>query len=288
MELFRALAVIVEPPAEETARVAEALELGALPTADEYTELFVFQLYPYASVYLGAEGMLGGEARDAISGFWRALGEMPPAESDHLAVMLALYARLVELEDAEGEVLHRAGWRRARKAYLWEHLLSWLPVYLYKLALLAPPFYRKWSEILMEALLAEATALGQQEALSLHLRGSHGLVDPREGDDAGEFCQSVLTPARSGMILSRSDLTKAGRKLGMGLRMGERKFILKALLAQDACAIFEWLIEEAAMWAKRHQKHRETLGKISVAWEEKSRAAASLLEELKLAAQEVA
>ncbi|HEX8421973.1 MAG TPA: hypothetical protein VF634_01095, partial [Pyrinomonadaceae bacterium] len=61
MELFRALAVLAEPPVPESARVADALALGALPEASEYTEVFVFQLYPYASVYLGAEGMLGGE-----------------------------------------------------------------------------------------------------------------------------------------------------------------------------------------------------------------------------------
>src|SRR5918992_4869148 len=117
MELFRALAVLAEPPTEEAARLAEALELGALPSADEYTELFIFQLYPYASVYLGAEGMMGGEALDRIAGFWRALGEMPPAEADHLSVMLALYARLVELEDDEGDAARRAGWRGARKAF---------------------------------------------------------------------------------------------------------------------------------------------------------------------------
>lgn len=288
MELFRALAVLAEPPTEETARVAEALELGVLPSADEYTELFIFQLYPYASVYLGAEGMMGGEARDAVAGFWRALGEMPPAEADHLSVMLALYARLVELEDEESGLSRRAGWRRARKAFLWEHLLSWLPVYLDKLVELALPFYGKWSEILMDALLAEAEALGSQESLSLHLRGSPGLIDPREeSEDAGDFCQSILTPVRSGMILTRADLIRAGRRLGMGLRMGERKFILKALLAQDARAIFDWLIEEAELWTKRHRQHLEVLPDISGVWEEKSKAAASLLKELKIAAQEV-
>ena len=36
--------------------------------------------------------MLGGEARDRIAGFWRALGLVPPPEPDHLAVMLGLYA----------------------------------------------------------------------------------------------------------------------------------------------------------------------------------------------------
>src|SRR3982750_3893746 len=102
MELFRALAVIAEPPTTATEQVAAALGLGPPADASAYTELFLLQLYPYASVYLGAEGMLGGEARDRVAGFWRALGETPPVEPDHLAVMLALYARLVEMEGGEG------------------------------------------------------------------------------------------------------------------------------------------------------------------------------------------
>src|SRR3982751_5490214 len=132
MELFRALAVLVEPPVAEAARVAEALELGPMPGAATYTELFVFELYPYASVYLGAEGMLGGEARDRVAGFWRALGETPPAEPDHLSLMLALYARLVEMEEHAAVGVRRETWRGARKAFLWEHILSWLPLYLDK------------------------------------------------------------------------------------------------------------------------------------------------------------
>src|SRR5215207_483882 len=134
MEIFRALAVFAEPPERAgLGRVAEALGLGAVPGSSAYTDTFVFQLYPYASVYLGAEGMMGGEARDRVAGFWRALGLAPPAEADHLSVMLALYARLCELEAAEQDAPRRESWRAARKAFLWEHLLSWLPAYLDKL-----------------------------------------------------------------------------------------------------------------------------------------------------------
>lgn len=281
MELFRALAVIVEPPTKETAAVAAALELGELPTADEFTELFVFQLYPYASVYLGAEGMMGGEARETVAGFWRALGQMPPAEVDHLAVMLALYARLTELETHERERARRSGWHGARKAFLWEHLLSWLPAYLSKLAEIAPPFYAKWGEVLMAALLAEASALGKQESLPLHLREAPGLIDPRADARVEDFQQSILTPARFGGILTRTDLTRAARTIGVGLRMGERRFTLKALFAQDALGLFDWLIAEARQWQKLHRRDRETLGAISQAWEERALAAALLLEELK-------
>ena len=64
MELFRSLAVLSEVPSPESEIAAAALELGSLPSRAEYTDLFEFQLYPYASVYLGDEGMMGGEARD--------------------------------------------------------------------------------------------------------------------------------------------------------------------------------------------------------------------------------
>ncbi|MGB6001692.1 MAG: molecular chaperone TorD family protein, partial [Thermoanaerobaculia bacterium] len=122
MEVFRALASLIEPTGPESQRLADLLELGPLPDGPQLSELFLFQLYPYASVYLGAEGMMGGEARDCIAGFWRALALDPPAEPDHLAVMLALYARLAELEDAAEDNRQREAWRQARRAFLWEHL----------------------------------------------------------------------------------------------------------------------------------------------------------------------
>src|SRR5947209_19489328 len=103
MELFRALAVLAEPPERpEVARLAELLDLGKPPSASEYTETFVFQLYPYASVYLGAEGMLGGEARDRVAGFLSALGLAPPHEPDPPSTLLATYAQLSAPEEDEG------------------------------------------------------------------------------------------------------------------------------------------------------------------------------------------
>ncbi|HKQ51555.1 MAG TPA: molecular chaperone TorD family protein [Pyrinomonadaceae bacterium] len=282
MELLRALAVLAEPPTEGTRRVAGVLGLGELAGADEYTELFVFQLYPYASVYVGREGMLGGEARDRVGGFWRALGQVPPAEADHLSVMLALYARLCELEEEEG-----ANWRVARRAFLWEHVLSWLPVYLTKVAEIAPPFYQRWGEVLMRAALAEIEAVGRQGALPLHLREAGRLIDPRAGEEGADFWQSLLAPVRSGMILTRADLRRAARDLGCGLRMGERKFVLKSLAAQDAEGTFDWLIAEAGLWEKRHRAFEQALGAVAGFWAAQAEAARGLLAELKQEAAKV-
>ncbi len=279
MELWRALAALVEPPTRELAPVAGALELGALPRAGDHTELFALQLYPYASVYLGVEGMLGGEARDRVAGFWRALGRTPPAEPDHLATMLALYAGLIEAAAVADSEAARAGWKRARRAFLWEHLLSWLPVYLAKLDEIAPPFYRRWGALLAETLRAEASAVGRQERLPLHLREAQGLSDPR-GGETEQFQSSLLSPARSGMVLVRADLSRAARALGLGTRIGERRFILQALFSQDAAGALGWLAREAEGWRERHRLTKEMLSPIAEAWAEQADASARLLREL--------
>jgi TorA maturation chaperone TorD len=287
MELFRALASLAEAPAQELAPVAEALLIGPLPDAHAYTELFIFQLYPYASVYLGAEGMIGGEARELVAGFWRTLGQVPPVEPDHLALMLALYARLRELEDEESDPLKRESWHQARVGFLWEHLLSWLPVYLSKLETIAPPFYSKWGAVLMESLTLEALAVGEPLRLPLHLRESKPLVDPRAGGEVAGFLQSLLSPVRSGMILVRSDLTSAARRLGLGLRLGERSFILKTLFGQDPQGMLDWLASEARVWATRHRLKEDAFGRVALFWGERATATLCLLEELKLDAREV-
>ncbi len=279
MELFRALAVFAEPHGAEAAHLADALGLGPAPGADEYTEAFILQLPPYASIYTGPEGMIGGEARDRIAGFWRALRQTPPAEVDHLTVMLALYARLHEWEEGELDAARRAGVRAARLAFLWEHLLSWLPVYLDKLVEVAQGFYARWGEMLLTALLAEREAMSDRDSLPLHLRETLALADPRT-EDVDAFLQSVVTPVRCGMILTRADLSRAARALHVGARLGERKFILKSLFTQDARGTLRWLAGEAAQAAKRHRRRRHLLGRIAAAWEARATAAARLLEEL--------
>ncbi len=74
MELLRALGSLIEPPSPQHAGVAAALGLPEPPSPWEHQRVVASQRWPYASVYLGAEGMMGGEARARIAGFHRALG----------------------------------------------------------------------------------------------------------------------------------------------------------------------------------------------------------------------
>ena len=279
MELLRALGALCEPPAEGHAALAQAVGLERAPTAAEFADTFLFRLYPYASVYLDGEGMLGGEARDRVAGFWAALGLTPPAEPDHLAVLLALHASLAEEEAGEADEARRTLLREARRALLWEHLLPWLPPYLAKAHEVAAGPYREWAALLREALLAEARALGLPgDPLPLHLREAPPL-DPPAVAGGEAFLAQLLAPVRSGLLLTRDDLARAAAALRLGLRPGERRFALRGLLGQDAAGTLAWLAAEAEAWEDRHTRDEARLGSIARFWRERAAAAAVVLAE---------
>jgi TorA maturation chaperone TorD len=284
-ELLRALGVLCEPPEPAHERVAEALCLPVRTDAADHTELFAFQLVPYASVYLGAEGMLGGEAADRVAGFWRALRLDPPPEPDHLAALLGLYAILGEAEESERDPVRRTLFRQARRALLWEHLLTWAVSYARAVAASAPPFHAAWAGLLERTLLAEAADLEPPPTPPLHLRDAPPLPDC--GEDAGSLVAALLAPVRSGLILTRRDLARAAGSLGLGLRMGERAFALRSMLDQDSGATLTWLADEAAGWAARHRRTEPALGEIGRHWRERAEATGALLLELGREAEEV-
>ncbi len=276
IELIRALAVLAEPPSGATPQLAELLDLPSVPEPWEYTDLFHGQMYPYASVYLGPEGMLGGEARDRVAGLWRALGEEPPSEPDHLSMLLGLYARLLELEAAADERGTDA-WQRARAALLWEHLLSWQLVWLRKLEAVASPSYRAWADVLYHTLTHQMSELTMPGELPAHLRHAPPLPDP-DSDGGEAFLEALLTPIRCGFILTRTDLETAAAEMRLGLRAGERRYALRALIGQDGAATLGWLAVYARRSAEAAGRETSAADPIEVFWRTRALASAARLE----------
>jgi TorA maturation chaperone TorD len=274
-DLFRALGALCEPPDRAHARIAAALGLPPPADAAAFTDVFVFQLVPYAAPYLSPDGMLGGEAGDRVAGFWRALQLTSPAEPDHLAVLLGLYAALAERQHAEDRAGAAAVWREARRALLWEHLLTWVPVYADAMITLPSRFHSAWAGLLRQALLAEARALAPPPSPPLHLRAVPGL--PAAGSDG--FARALLAPARSGMLITRRDLADAAAT-GLGARAGGRAFMLRALIEQDRAATFTWLAQHAARWARRHQAGIPSLPGIAPHWLARAQASQHALEQI--------
>ncbi len=224
-ELVRTLAVSVRSPLDDGA--CALLGLPAPPDAAAHTEVFVLQTHPYASVHLGAHGMIGGDAGDRVAGFWRALGAVPPSDADHLGALLDLYACLggEELASASTD-RRRAAVASARAALLWEHLAPWAVVHLASVHGLGSGFYRAWARLACDVLSAEADALAPRAELPTAL----GVApSPLEVASRDELVDALLAPARSGVVITRADLSRAGRDLGLAVRQGGAASCSRAL-----------------------------------------------------------
>ncbi|HET9081807.1 MAG TPA: molecular chaperone TorD family protein [Trebonia sp.] len=248
-ELLRALGAVAGHPADAQAACG-ALGLAA-PGNAEHTEVFVLNCPPYAAVYLGDGGGLGGDAADRVAGFWRAIGVAPPAEPDHLTALLSLYANLGEAAAGARTAAAGEALARARHALFLEHLWSWLPAYLEAVAALGAtaPALAAWAALAGRAIAAErAGHPGGQ--LPLALRAA---PDPLSPDCAPRDLSAALTaPVRSGLILTRRRLAAGAAEIGAGHRIGERRFALDAMLTQARGGTLRWLADEAGCWAGQH------------------------------------
>lgn len=204
----------------------------------EYTELFVHQLPPYASIYLDGEGKIGGEARDRIAGFWRAMRLAPPPEPDHLATLLGLWASITQEAATEEEPERQSLLEHAAVTLVWEHLASWLTPYLLRVVELSKAF-EPWAH-LMTAVIEDTIDGSLTPDLPVHL--THEQPDLDGPDDLVAY---LLAPVRSGLILTRADLRRTASDLGLGTRIGERAFDLQSLLDQDGPAVIGWMAKEA-------------------------------------------
>ena len=199
-------------------------------SAAEHTDAFVLNCPPYAAIYLGPQGAIGGEGADRVAGFWRAIGITPPAEPDHLAALLGLYARLGEAAAGAGRPATAAALAASRAVLFWEHLWPWLPGYLDAVTDLAVPSLTTWAELTRRALAAESG--DQPPARSGRWRCARrppgaSADDPLRPDRAGHHPGTQRAhphppPPGAG----------AGRA-GVGHRIGERRYALRAMFEQD-------------------------------------------------------
>jgi TorA maturation chaperone TorD len=274
-DLFRALGVLAEPPGPEHTRLATLLDMSP-PSRSDWTEAFVVQLVPHASIYLGADGMLGGEAADRVAGFWRALRMPVPSDPDHLTALLGLYATLLESEASEPAGARRVLWREARAALLHEHLLSWLLVYTAVMTEVGPEAYAAWATLLRETLLVEVAEVGVPARLPIHLRD---VPPPSEAvDRLDALLDELLTPTRSGLVVTRAHLGTAARQSASGLRLGDRRRMLRALFEQDPLTTLGWLTEQAKTWAFRHRAEKSVAGPSATFWADRAAATADRME----------
>lgn len=256
-ELVRAAGAVLLTPPPASDHLCEALGLDPVSAAD-HTDAFVLTLVPHAAVHLGPDGQLGGEGLDRVEGFWRALGLRPPADADHLGVLLMAYADLLDQLPAvpvgggraptDGARDDPAG--RAAATLFHEHLWPFAPPYLAAVAGLGLPGVEGWAELTAELLRAERGRHPEPPSRPLALRQAPPAIEVGIGFD--DLLDAVVTPVRTGLLLTQRDLRAGAAEIGVGYRRGERRFALRAMLEQDKAATLDWLGRQAHRWAEVH------------------------------------
>lgn len=245
-ELIRALGAIALTPPPASDALCDAAGLPRI-SGGAHTRSFILGAPPFAAIHLGAEGKLGGEALDRVEGFWRALGQRPPDQADHLGVLLMSYA---ELRDA-ARASDRAA--RAAESLFDEHIWSFAPGYLGAVATLGQPAVTAWAELTQRVLQAERAVVPAPSgrlALPLALRDAPPPLTARATFD--EVLDAAVAPLCSGIVLTQAELAAGAAQLGLGCRRGERRYALRALLEQDKAQTLDWLGRLASRWETRH------------------------------------
>jgi len=116
---------------------------------------------------------------------------------------------------------------------------------------LAVPSLTSWADLARRALAAESGDLPPCPRRPLALRAAPPGARPVTGP--GDLVELLTIPVRSGLILTRARLAEGAGRAGVGFRIGERRFALRAMLEQDPRATLAWLAGEADRWQQRHR-----------------------------------
>ena len=262
----------------EAAQLPELAAVAPQPydvdeAAASFYTLFGMNVFPYQSVFLDPEGLLGGTETERVRISCRHMGFVVDETSepaDHLAHELDVLAFLCQAEaeaweDGRGDMVAHA--QQLQTHFLDEHLLRWLPAFTATVQRHEDPFYAEvasltWILAAERRRSLESGALGvamHGEVIPLTLRpfsngvNSNGvnndpaawqpaespadrverlLTDPQTDLDA--IAAFLLTPAYSGLYLSRRDISRLSRSVDAPHGFGERRWMLRTLLRSAA------------------------------------------------------
>ena len=260
-----------EPDAETLSRAREipALALdGAEPgeLAVAYTDLFLLNVYPYASVFLDPDGEMNGaraqEMQDVYEQYDYAPGALHEVGApDHIGLMLELLAH--EGRDARSILPYLLDWepalclaveREPAAHSFYRALASETRRVLF--AEMGPPDLEP--RLRTSGHFAESDPSTLRAGLELELESDPsalraGLEFSREEISLRSIVHRLLCPARSGVYLSRARLGAWARDLGVPLPFGGRFDVGVSLfeaagVVDDTARLVDWLMAEVEEW----------------------------------------
>lgn len=267
--------------------IARAVQEIGLPDAAPhelavaYSDLFLLNVYPYASVFLEPSGEMNGARTREVAALYDRYGYAPPelnevGAADHIGLMLGCAAVV--------------GADR-----IWPHLMDWAPVLCLAIerAPTTHPFYQALAIRTRKLCWDTALPCPNTAALCSYRETNHPtdrLLPPEPSIEPPEpsldaFVRHLLTPAQSGIFLTRARLGLWARALGMPLPFGER-FAVGEMLFEMASAmgqsetLLDWLRAEVEAWDATYARWADEFGwEYARMWRARTAGTLHLLEE---------
>ncbi|MEZ4337711.1 MAG: molecular chaperone TorD family protein [Sandaracinaceae bacterium] len=203
---------------------------------------------PFEGAYLAADATIGGASTDALWSLFSSAGYRPDlrrADAEHLATTLRCLAFLSGAEadavrDAHGGAIERT--RALSRRLLDEHALRWVPVWAAGVRRVGLAFPAALATAVEDLLLAHRSTL--PDAVPGFALPPLEL-DPADPEtDLRAVATALVTPARSGLVVTRADLERLGRGVSVPRGFGERAQVTLNLLRSAArFEVFETLLE---------------------------------------------
>lgn len=267
--------------------------------------LFGMNVPPYASIFLSDDRLLGGATSETAQTFYASVGYAavagadPGETPDHIGVELGLLAYLsgAEAGALADSVAHEAArMRHWQRRFMDEHLLWWLPGLALAIQNQDDPFYAALASLALDLVRDHRRGLGDDL-----LAGSvtNPLSEPRADllqDDKTslkDIANLLLTPAQSGLYLSRDDITGLARSLQMPCGFGDRLLTLTNLFRAaadhdrlpDVCAALQAIAKGWIIYYGDALDEDLSVSQIRAAWLERLAGTEQLLQQMKVAAQ---
>jgi putative dimethyl sulfoxide reductase chaperone len=220
---------LFEPDANALAQLSRDANFAATPSDDphdlrvEYTRLFTLNIFPYASVFRDPEGFMNTETTARVQAKYdeadfELASDLPVGAPDHFGVELSFVAHLI-----------LSGCADAASEFVATELVPWTPIFLHAVEKNARhAFYRGLARETRRWLLEDSnlSAIGEW----LDPRGDFDAALPVVGDDdLYSVVGFLISPARSGVFLSKQDLSDIGRHLELPTSFGDRGSMLASL-----------------------------------------------------------
>ena len=213
--------------------------------AATHQELFGFNLFPYESIFLEQEGLLGSALSEEVATAYRAVGYTPSPTAgapDHIGEEVGILAHLCAAEadaweDGREEIAQHMMHEQLR--FLETHLLRWLTPCMTAIQRHDDPFFAQLSQITTELVADHYAGLSTQVAIeqknsfaTSDIPSSELLRDPQTSlKDIAHF---LTTPINSGIFFSRYLVNRMGRNHRLPRGFGSREQMLTNLLRTAA------------------------------------------------------